>query len=130
MNQPEFSSLQTILVNSRIQSSNNALYQVIKELISRVGQFQSVTVSKLQEISTSVQEMSDTIEEITSGFPVGSIFISVNPADPNSQLGYGSWVRFAKGRVLVGLDESDTDFDTVEEIGGEKKHVLTPSEVP
>ena len=34
------------------------------------------------------------------------------------------------GRVPVGLDEGDTDFDTLGETGGEKKHTLTIDEMP
>ena len=34
------------------------------------------------------------------------------------------------GRVPVGLDENDTDFDTLGETLGEKKHTLTISEIP
>ncbi|MCB0227352.1 MAG: hypothetical protein KDI02_26895, partial [Anaerolineae bacterium] len=40
------------------------------------------------------------------------------------------WVAFAAGRMLVGLDAGQTEFDTVEETGGEKTHTLTESEMP
>ena len=63
-------------------------------------------------------------------FPIGYVYISVDGTDPNTVLGYGVWQQFAEGRVLVGVDVTDPDFDTVEEIGGEKKHVLTCPEVP
>ena len=35
-----------------------------------------------------------------------------------------------KGKVPVGLDDNDTDFDTLGETGGEKTHTLTTSEIP
>lgn len=35
-----------------------------------------------------------------------------------------------KGRVPVGLDTSDTSFDTLGETGGEKTHQLTTNELP
>lgn len=35
-----------------------------------------------------------------------------------------------KGKVPVGLDSNDTDFDTLGEIGGEKTHTLTVNEMP
>lgn len=53
-------------------------------------------------------------------FPVGSVFISVVSTNPNTLLGYGTWSAIAAGRVLVGIDSGDTDFDAVEETGGAK----------
>lgn len=63
-------------------------------------------------------------------FPVGSVFIAVVSTNPATLLGYGTWSAFAAGRMLVGLDAADVDFDTVEETGGSKTHTLTESEIP
>lgn len=62
-------------------------------------------------------------------YPVGSIFISVNATDPSTTIG-GTWVRFGKGSVIVGLDEAQTEFDSARETGGEKTHKLTTQEMP
>jgi hypothetical protein len=58
-------------------------------------------------------------------FPVGSVFIAVVSTDPATLLGYGTWSAFGAGRVLVGLDGADTDFDTVEETGGAKTKAIS-----
>jgi hypothetical protein len=53
-------------------------------------------------------------------WPVGSVFITTSAEEPFDLFGFGTWQAFGAGRVLVGLDSSDTDFDTIEEIGGAK----------
>ena len=47
-------------------------------------------------------------------WPIGSVFISVVSTSPATLLGGGTWVAFGAGRVLVGLDAGQTEFDTVE----------------
>jgi hypothetical protein len=57
--------------------------------------------------------------------PIGSIYISVTDDNPEDTLGYGTWVEVAKGKVLVGLDDTDADFDELRETGGSKTHTHT-----
>mgnify|MGYP006921347001 CR=1 FL=1 len=63
-------------------------------------------------------------------WPVGSVYISVSSTNPGTSMGFGTWVAFATGRTLVGIDTGQTEFDTVEETGGEKTHTLTIPEMP
>ncbi len=64
-------------------------------------------------------------------YPVGSIYINAAVAtNPGTLLGFGTWVAFGAGRVMVGIDASQTEFDTLEETGGAKTHTLTVSEIP
>jgi len=65
-----------------------------------------------------------------ASWPVGSVFISVVATNPNTLLGGGTWVAFGAGRVLVGIDAGQTEFDTVEEVGGAKTHTLTTAQMP
>lgn len=54
-------------------------------------------------------------------YPVGSVYINASSTtNPSSLLGFGTWVAFGEGRVLVGQNTSDTSFDTLEETGGSK----------
>lgn len=54
-------------------------------------------------------------------YPVGSIYINSGvTTNPAALLGFGTWVAFGAGRVMVGLNTSDTLFDTLEETGGTK----------
>lgn len=62
-------------------------------------------------------------------YPIGSIYMSANNVSPQIFLG-GTWVAWGSGKVPVGVDTSDTSFNTVEKTGGEKTHTLTESEMP
>lgn len=55
--------------------------------------------------------------------------MSVNNVSPQSFMG-GTWVAWGAGRVPVGVNTSDSSFNTVEKTGGEKTHTLTNSEIP
>jgi len=68
---------------------------------------------------------------IANAYPVGSIYMNAtNATNPGTLLGFGTWAAFGEGRVLIGIDSSDTDFDTAEETGGSKTHTLTESQIP
>ena len=62
---------------------------------------------------------------------MGSIYINAAVAtNPGTLLGFGTWTAFGAGRVIVGLDGTDSDFDTAQETGGAKTHTLSLSETP
>lgn len=63
-------------------------------------------------------------------WPVGSIFIAAVSTSPATLLGGGSWSAFGTGRVLVGFDSNDTDFNAAEKTGGAKTHTLVETEIP
>lgn len=63
-------------------------------------------------------------------YPVGSIFMTVNNINPASYIENTSWVLWGSGRVPVGVDTSQTEFNIVEKTGGEKTHTLTENEIP
>ena len=62
-------------------------------------------------------------------YPIGSIYMSVDSRNPHEFIG-GTWVEWGKGKVPVGIDISDTDFDTAGKEGGKKTHTLSVSEMP
>jgi hypothetical protein len=62
---------------------------------------------------------------LQSMYPVGSIYINAGvTTNPGTLLGFGTWTAFGAGRVMVGLNGSDTLFDTLEETGGSKDATL------
>lgn len=66
---------------------------------------------------------------LTNLYPVGSIYMSVNNTNPSTYFG-GTWVEWGSGRVPVGVNTSETEFNTVEKTGGEKTHTLSINEIP
>lgn len=62
-------------------------------------------------------------------YPIGSIYMSANDVSPQKFLG-GTWVEWGKGRVPVGVDKDDNDFNAAGKEGGEKTHYLSVSEMP
>lgn len=58
-------------------------------------------------------------------YPVGSIYTNAtNATNPGTLLGFGTWVAFAAGRVMVGFNGSDPLFDAAEETGGSKDAIV------
>ena len=52
-------------------------------------------------------------------YPVGSIYTNATSStNPGTLLGFGTWIAFGAGRVMVGLDAGNPLFDTAEETGG------------
>lgn len=63
-------------------------------------------------------------------YGVGDILETDNSVSPAMRWPGTVWASMAPGRVLVGIDPNDTDFDTVGKQGGEKTHTLTIEEMP
>lgn len=62
---------------------------------------------------------------LQSLYPIGSIYINASSSsNPSTLFGFGTWVAFGAGRVLVGFDSSDALFNTLESTGGSKNAVL------
>lgn len=62
---------------------------------------------------------------LAASYPIGSIYINAASAtNPATLLGFGTWVAFGAGRVMVGLDAGNAAFDTIEETGGSADAVV------
>lgn len=84
----------------------------------------------IKELKKYVDTQSPGGVTLDSVYPVGSIYISVNDSFNPNDVFPGTWVSFGKGRTLVGVDTSDPEFQSSEDTGGEKTHVLTVDELP
>lgn len=99
---------------------------IIYELVYYNNAWYAMNVPANNSITSDNVDWATFIDKI---YPVGSIYMSVNNVSPQSFMG-GTWVEWGAGRVPVGVDTSQTEFDTVEETGGEKTHTLTIAEMP
>lgn len=114
----------------KIAGVNQNDLTVIKEDIS---QLQTETtqlnddVTKLMGAFTSVTDLTKQLFLLMHR--VGDIIFSTSDENPSTIYG-GTWVAWGKGQVPVGVDTSDSDFNTVEKTGGEKEHTLTVDETP
>jgi hypothetical protein len=95
----------------------------------------SITTSKITDSSITLQKLATAVKDAL--YPVGSIYTNATDAtNPATLIGFGTWVAFGAGKVPVGIDTSDTDFDVVG-IGtntngttGTKTHTLSINEIP
>lgn len=68
---------------------------------------------------------------IAACWPIGSVFLSVVPTNPATLLNFSStWVAIAAGRMLVGFDAGDVDFNADEKTGGAKTVTLDLTMIP
>lgn len=81
-----------------------------------------------EDVPASYQALRKAI--INLAVPVGVVRVFANGTDPNSIYPGTTWVRYGAGRVVVGLDASDPDFDALGETGGLKDVTLSLAQIP
>ena len=94
-----------------------------------------VTTAKIADANVTAAKLATDALELA--YPVGSIYMNAtNSTNPSALLGFGTWVTFGAGRVPVGIDSTDDDFDAIG-IGtntngttGSKTHTLKINEIP
>jgi len=59
-------------------------------------------VSQLQQC---ISDISQSLQIVTGlGFVIGQIYISILSTDPSISLGFGTWVIFGTGRIVLDVD--------------------------
>lgn len=90
----------------------------------------ALTFTKQNGATASPGVIPNTSTIIDAAYPVGSIFMSTSGVNPAANGWPGTWVAWGSGRVPVGVDTAQAEFDTAEEVGGEKAHTLSANEMP
>ena len=86
-----------------------------------------ITENRVEEIANT---KTNTTLATWCPFPVGAVYMSTTSANPSTFWTGTTWQAFATGKTIVGIDTSDTDFNSVNKVGGSKEVVLTVPNLP
>ena len=126
----EKNKLQGIEAEANKTIINNTLTSdsITEALSAAQGKALKTLIDVLQaSISTSINNA--ILEDNKKRYYVGKIIMDTANVNPATYLGFGTWTLWGAGRVPVGVDTTDSDFNSVEKTGGEKKHTMTIAEL-
>lgn len=114
----EFNAIQTA-VNTKANSNSPSLTGVpsAPTAAAATNTSQLATTAFVSTALVNYQAVVDAALEAI--YPIGSVYTNATDAtNPATLIGFGTWVAFGQGRVMVGLDSGNTNFDAAEEVGG------------
>jgi microcystin-dependent protein len=97
--------------------------RAVKQTFPNVSGAVTATDASLNLLS-GLQSIADAV------YPVGCIYESTVATSPSTLFPGTSWTAFGQGKMLVGLDPNDGDFNSTSDTGGSKTVALTTSEMP
>lgn len=114
-------------VNTAITTERDARISADNLINQKLTQETTSLTSKVNKNTSDITSINRTIDDYWKTiYPVGSIYISTNATfNPQTTWG-GTWVKTAKGRCLIGAN----DTYPIGSIGGESSHTLTVNELP
>lgn len=105
------STIKTLVENQNVYNSG------IQNVIPAVN----TAVNTANNAANTAQQVKVEMDAVTNKlWPVDSIYISVKNVNPGTFFG-GSWVSFATGKTIVGVDTGQGEFNAVEKSGGHKE---------
>lgn len=101
---------ETLKINNNIKMADNLTVDVGGAVISNVGDPKENTDAvNLGALRGNLM------------WPVGSIFFTVDSRNPNEILGFGTWERFAQGRMIVGTGTTTDAANDTRTVANEAK---------
>ena len=105
-----------IIPDNLVESDGRIMRGVEENSSSSWGDwFNRITDRVVQIIRSSI---------FNSIYPVGTIYMTVTEVNPHELFG-GTWVSWGCGRVPVGVNTTNPDFNSIERLGGSVSHVHT-----
>lgn len=129
--------------------TSQGLFQIEDEYTAADNQLQSNIDQEQSDRENSDSDLQQQIDDLVTSLnelqnkvipKVGDTWITKSTEDPVTRFGVGTW-SLIEGKMLIGIDSGDTDFDTIGEEGGSKTHshgdtfsvnstTLTESQIP
>lgn len=126
--------VQTVGVSDTSIMSQNAVTNALADKIVKTDIVQETGTNEDKIMSQ--KAVTDALAAISGGggiaieavmsvvYPVGSIYMSANDINPSELFG-GTWEEWGCGKVPVGVDTNDVDFNSPDKTGGAKTVELT-----
>lgn len=111
----------SVVTNYIIKAHQSA--GVVAEVIQEDSEETEKDVYSAKAIKKIIEDM--IMEDNKKKYYVGKIIMDTANVNPATYLGFGTWQYWGSGRVPVGVDENDPDFDTVEKTSGNKYITLS-----
>ena len=114
-------------VNTAITNEREARISADNSINQKLTQETTALTNKVNKNTSDITSINRTIDEYWKTiYPVGSIYVSTSATfNPQTTWG-GTWVKTAKGRCLIGANDTYPLGST----GGEEKHTLLENELP
>lgn len=112
------------------QSLGDMVYQIVIATVSISG----ANVTGITHMIGAAEADADTLngktrlEMLKTIYPVGCIYMTASSENPSKTFGFGTWAQWGAGRVPVGIDAQDADFNAAEKAGGAKNITLTAAQ--
>lgn len=105
-----------VVVNGETEITNAEITDTREQVLLEAG----TVDSRIDDKMTNIMDIM---------LPVGVTIMFADNLDHSNHAGK-TWVRTSVGRTPVGIDTTQTEFDTIGETGGAKTHTLSIAEMP
>ncbi|MCI7725410.1 MAG: hypothetical protein MSJ41_08575 [Erysipelotrichaceae bacterium] len=114
-------------INTAITTERNARISADNEINQKLTQKTTELTNKIDNNTSQIRSLNSMLSVYWKTiYPVGSIYVSTSATfNPQTAWG-GTWVKTAKGRCLIGANDTYPLGST----GGEERHYLTGNEMP